>query len=55
MEEGSVGQQCCLIDNATRCSHPAGNASYNKRIQKLVQQRRLRLAIDHTVKVLQVL
>ena len=42
-------QICCLIDGAHRCSRPAGNASYSKRIQKTVQQRRLRLIRDDSV------
>ncbi|XP_045202896.1 histone deacetylase complex subunit SAP30L-like [Mercenaria mercenaria] len=42
-------QICCLIDGAYRCSRPAGNASYSKRIQKTVQQRRLRLIRDDSV------
>jgi len=47
---GGHGQTCCLIDDGDRCSRPAGNASYSKRIQKTVQQRRLKLAIDHGVR-----
>lgn len=39
-------QQCCLIDNGRRCTRVAGNASYNKRIQKTVAQRKLRLQMD---------
>ena len=27
-------QTCCLLDRGDRCSRPAGNASYNKRIGK---------------------
>lgn len=42
-------QICCLIDGAYRCARPAGNASYSKRIQKTVQQRRLRLIRDDSV------
>ena len=43
-------QICCLVDDSQRCSRPAGNASYNKRIQKTVQQRRLKLTLDHSVR-----
>ena len=46
---GSEGQVCCLLDNGARCTRQAGNASYNKRIQKTVQQRRLKLTIEHSV------
>ncbi|KAL4230798.1 hypothetical protein ACF0H5_011173 [Mactra antiquata] len=42
-------QICCLIDGSYRCGRPAGNASYSKRIQKTVQQRRLRLIRDDSV------
>lgn len=42
-------QICCLIDGSFRCGRPAGNASYSKRIQKTVQQRRLRLIRDDSV------
>jgi histone deacetylase complex subunit SAP30 len=46
---GPPNQFCCLIDEGERCMHPAGNASYSKRIQKTVTQRRLRLHIDDNV------
>lgn len=46
---GAADQICCLIDEGERCSRPAGNASYSKRIQKTVTQRRLKLNIDHMV------
>lgn len=42
-------QICCLIDNGERCNNNAGNASYSKRIQKTVQQRKLKLARDDRV------
>lgn len=42
-------QICCLIDNSERCNNSAGNASYSKRIQKTVQQRKLKLARDDRV------
>ncbi|XP_044728691.1 histone deacetylase complex subunit SAP30 homolog [Chrysoperla carnea] len=48
-EEDSRGpndQICCLVDDGERCLRPAGNASYSKRIQKTVTQRKLRLNID---------
>ncbi|XP_012531864.1 histone deacetylase complex subunit SAP30 homolog [Monomorium pharaonis] len=44
---GAADQICCLVDEGERCSRPAGNASYSKRIQKTVTQRRLKLNLDH--------
>ena len=35
-----------------RCTRPAGNASYNKRIQKTVAQKKLKLHMDETVSFL---
>ena len=46
---GGHGQVCCLLDNGDRCQNPAGNASYSKRIQKTVQQRKLQLLRDDSV------
>lgn len=46
---GSHNQICCLLDEGERCSQPAGNASYNKRIQKTVAQKKLKLSIDPNV------
>ncbi|KAK3929893.1 Histone deacetylase complex subunit SAP30-like protein [Frankliniella fusca] len=43
---GAPDQVCCLVDENERCQRPAGNASYSKRIQKTVTQRRLRLHLD---------
>ena len=42
-------QQCCLIDTGRRCSRLAGNASFNKRIQKTVSQKKLKLHMDSSV------
>lgn len=39
-------QTCCLVDSGRRCSRLAGNASYSKRIQKTVAQRKLKLHMD---------
>uniref|UniRef100_A0A1B6KEJ9 Histone deacetylase complex subunit SAP30 homolog n=1 Tax=Graphocephala atropunctata TaxID=36148 RepID=A0A1B6KEJ9_9HEMI len=52
-EEDSRGppdQVCCLVDDGLRCHRPAGNASYSKRIQKTVTQRRLKLHLDHVAR-----
>lgn len=47
---GAADQICCLVDEGERCSRPAGNASYSKRIQKTVTQRRLKLNLDNMVR-----
>lgn len=47
---GGHDQICCLIDTEERCVRSAGNASYSKRIQKTVQQRRLKLIRDDSVR-----
>lgn len=46
---GCHNQICCLLDDGDRCTQPAGNASYNKRIQKTVAQKKLKLSIDSNV------
>ncbi len=43
-------QQCCLVENGIRCVKAAGNASYSKRIQKTVAQRKLKLHMDNSVR-----
>lgn len=48
---GASDQICCLVDDNERCKRPAGNASYSKRIQKTVTQRRLKLHIDNLVSI----
>lgn len=48
--QASNNQICCLTEETVRCSRGAGNASYSKRIQKTVQQKRLRLSIDTTAR-----
>lgn len=49
---GGHDQVCCLVDNGERCQNQAGNASYSKRIQKTVQQRKLKLIRDDSVCIL---
>ncbi|XP_014670849.1 PREDICTED: histone deacetylase complex subunit SAP30L-like [Priapulus caudatus] len=44
------GQICCLVDNGSRCARPAANACYNKRIQKIVTQKKLKLYLDNSVR-----
>ena len=45
----SHDQQCCLVESGRRCGRVAGNASYSKRIQKTVAQRKLKLHMDNSV------
>ncbi|XP_018428558.1 PREDICTED: histone deacetylase complex subunit SAP30L isoform X3 [Nanorana parkeri] len=45
------GQTCCLIDGGERCARPAGNASFSKRVQKSISQKRLKLDIDKSLQV----
>ncbi|OCT86313.1 hypothetical protein XELAEV_18020006mg [Xenopus laevis] len=44
------GQTCCLIDGGERCPRPAGNASFSKRVQKSISQKKLKLDIDKNVR-----
>uniref|UniRef100_K7F7Q9 SAP30 like n=1 Tax=Pelodiscus sinensis TaxID=13735 RepID=K7F7Q9_PELSI len=44
------GQSCCLIEDGDRCMRPAGNASFSKRIQKSISQKKLKLDIDKSVR-----
>ena len=37
---------CCLVDSGKSCTRPASNASYSKKIQGTVAQRKLRLDVD---------
>ena len=43
------GQNCCLLEDGLRCGRPAGNASFSKRIQKSISQKKLKLDIDKSV------
>lgn len=45
----SSAQICCLVEDGDRCKRQAGNASYSKRIQKTVGQRKLKLSLDSNV------
>ena len=49
-QSSTVGQICCLVEDSERCKRPAGNASYSKRIQKTVSQRKLKLSLDVNVR-----
>jgi histone deacetylase complex subunit SAP30 len=37
---------CCLIDDGTKCTRLAGLASFSKRIQKGISQRKMKLSLD---------
>ena len=43
---GVTTQYCCLLENSRPCNRPASNASYSKRIQGTVTQRKLKLQLD---------
>lgn len=43
------GQLCCLRDEGERCTRPAGNASFSKRIQKSISQKKVKIDLDKTV------
>ncbi|XP_004409773.1 PREDICTED: histone deacetylase complex subunit SAP30L isoform X3 [Lipotes vexillifer] len=45
------GQSCCLIEDGERCVRPAGNASFSKRVQKSISQKKLKLDIDKSLQV----
>jgi len=45
-KESKGDQQCCLADNNERCRRQSGNASFNFRVQKLVEQRKLKFSLD---------
>ena len=42
-------QTCCLVENGERCRKHSGNASFNFRVQKLVEQRKLKFTLDSAV------
>ena len=44
--ESTGNQYCCLNENGRPCNRPASNASYSKRIQGTVAQRKLKLQLD---------
>lgn len=51
--DGVVTEQlCCLVENSKPCMLKAGNASYGKKIQRTVQQRKLKLETNDKVGVL---
>nr|AAI68448.1 Unknown (protein for MGC:136062) [Xenopus tropicalis] len=47
------GQVCCLREEGERCNRPAGNASFSKRIQKSISQKKVKIDLDKTVDLFQ--
>uniref|UniRef100_H3A668 Sin3A associated protein 30 n=1 Tax=Latimeria chalumnae TaxID=7897 RepID=H3A668_LATCH len=45
-----LGQFCCLVEDGERCSRTAGNASFSKRIQKSIYQKKIKLEVDTAVR-----
>ncbi|MGH0152615.1 UNVERIFIED_CONTAM: hypothetical protein FKN15_023019 [Acipenser sinensis] len=41
---------CCLEEEGERCNKPKGNASFSKRIQKSISQKKINLAVDKSAK-----
>jgi len=48
-QSGQMQQQtlCCLFEDGHRCTRVAGTATFSKRIEKQVAQRKMRLSVDH--------
>lgn len=44
-----AGQLCCLREEGERCSRAAGNASFSKRIQKSISQKKVKIELDKSV------
>uniref|UniRef100_A0A7N4NN00 Sin3A associated protein 30 n=1 Tax=Sarcophilus harrisii TaxID=9305 RepID=A0A7N4NN00_SARHA len=44
------GQLCCLREDGERCSRAAGNASFSKRIQKSISQKKVKIDLDKTAR-----
>ncbi|KAF7244123.1 Histone deacetylase complex subunit SAP30 [Varanus komodoensis] len=45
-----VGQLCCLREEGERCSRAAGNASFSKRIQKSISQKKVKIELDKSAR-----
>lgn len=45
------GQLCCLREDGERCGRAAGNASFSKRIQKSISQKKVKIELDKSVSV----
>lgn len=44
-----AGQLCCLREDGERCGRAAGNASFSKRIQKSISQKKVKIELDKSV------
>uniref|UniRef100_A0A8D1E7J0 Histone deacetylase complex subunit SAP30L n=1 Tax=Sus scrofa TaxID=9823 RepID=A0A8D1E7J0_PIG len=44
------GQLCCLREDGERCSRAAGNASFSKRIQKSISQKKVKIELDKSAR-----
>lgn len=44
------GQLCCLREDGERCGRAAGNASFSKRIQKSISQKKVKIELDKSVR-----
>lgn len=44
-----AGQLCCLREEGERCGRAAGNASFSKRIQKSISQKKVKIELDKSV------
>ncbi|XP_051025829.1 histone deacetylase complex subunit SAP30 isoform X2 [Acomys russatus] len=47
------GQLCCLREDGERCGRAAGNASFSKRIQKSISQKKVKIELDKSVDLYQ--
>ncbi|XP_066042067.1 histone deacetylase complex subunit SAP30 isoform X2 [Chamaea fasciata] len=48
-----AGQLCCLREEGERCGRAAGNASFSKRIQKSISQKKVKIELDKSVDLYQ--
>ncbi|XP_054239083.1 histone deacetylase complex subunit SAP30 isoform X4 [Indicator indicator] len=46
-----AGQLCCLREEGERCGRAAGNASFSKRIQKSISQKKVKIELDKSLQV----
>ncbi|ETE67621.1 Histone deacetylase complex subunit SAP30, partial [Ophiophagus hannah] len=45
-----AGQLCCLREEGERCNRAAGNASFSKRIQKSISQKKVKIELDKSAR-----
>lgn len=50
MSDEQVTYICCLLDNGIRCERVAGNASFSRRIQKIVGTKKMNFSLDPNVR-----